>query len=522
MLKRTAGGLLACLVFLLLALAGCGGEPGGGIFRYDMQAIPASLDPQLASSESETLILANVFEGLTALGPDGEAVPACAERIEVSADGLVYTFPLREGLVWSDGSPLTAADFVFGLRRLFEEGFPSPHAEEYAAIQNAPEILAGVRPAADLGVSAPDERTVRIVLSAPDADFPALLAQSPAMPCQEAFFREQKGRYGRDSQNLLYNGPFYVRSWTAESVSLRRNERYRAPVAADGVNLYAGRGDAVDRFLAGESDACLVPYHRLSNSGTGGEDYLYHQSWALLFQFDRPALSSEEVRAALLGVFPEDRFSSLLPASVRAATSLIPSGARLSGTPWSELSGGASPAARPADPKQAFYAALSAMDLEKLPKTTLLVPDVEPGTEIGSAMQRAWQTELSAYINMEPLAYDELIRRVAAGDFDLAIAPVPASGSNPADVLRYFLGGTGEEDGGRLAALLAPAGRREEPAETVRRYQQAEQLLIDRYEAYPLFEAPSLFLTREGTAGIVYSPATGAVLFSAARLVKDS
>ena len=162
------------------------------------------------------------------------------------------------------------------------------------------------------------------------------------------------------------------------------------------------------------------------------------------------------------------------------------------------------------------------MDLEKLPKTTLLVPDVEPGTEIGSAMQRAWQTELSAYINMEPLAYDELIRRVAAGDFDLAIAPVPASGSNPADVLRYFLGGTGEEDGGRLAALLAPAGRREEPAETVRRYQQAEQLLIDRYEAYPLFEAPSLFLTREGTAGIVYSPATGAVLFSAARLVKDS
>lgn len=518
--KQTAR-LLACLGCLLLALAGCGGEPGGGIFRYDMQSIPASLDPQLASSESETLILANVFEGLTALDAGGEAVPACAERIEVSADGLVYTFPLREGLVWSDGSPLTAADFVFGLRRLFDEGFPSPHAEEYASIQNAPEILAGTRPAADLGVSAPDERTVRIVLSAPDADFPALLAQSPAMPCQEAFFREQKGRYGRDSQNLLYNGPFYVRSWTAESVSLRRNERYRAPVAADGVNLYAGRGDAVDRFLAGESDACLVPYHRLSDSGAGGEDYLYHQSWALLFRFDRSALSSEEVRAALIGVFPEDRFSSLLPGSVRAAASLVPSGARLSGTPWSELSSGASAAARPADPKQTFYAALSAMGLEKLPRTTLLVPDVEPGTEIGSAMQHAWQTELSAYINMEPLAYDELIRRVAAGDFDLAIAPIPATGNSPADVLRYFLGGTGEEDDGSLAALLAPAGRREEQAETVRRYQQAEQLLIDRYAVYPLFEAPSLFLTREGAAGIAYSPATGAVLFSAAHLTED-
>lgn len=512
-MHKSASGLVFCLFCFLLLLAGCGGN-AGGIFRYDIARPPASLDPQIAVSESEALILANLFEGLTVLTPDGEAALACAERMEVSADGLTYTFTLREGLLWSDGTPLTAADFVFGLRRLFDEGFPSPYAEEYAAILNAPEILAGTRPADELGVSAPDERTVRIVLSSPDSDLPALLAQNPAMPCNEAFFREQKGRYGRDGQNLLYNGPFVVKNWTGESVSLRRNERYRLPVLADGVNFYAGRGDAVDRFLAGESDACLIPYHRLADLGAEGEDYLYDQSWTLLFQFDHAALSNEKIRAAMLAAFPENRFASLLPPSVRSSSSLIPADARLSGIPWSELAGAPASPTGSAEPRQAFYAALEEMGLEKLPKITLLVPDFAPGAAIGSAMQRAWQTELSAYVNMEPLPYSELTARVAAGEFDLAIVPTPAAGNQPADLLRYFLDGA--EGTERLSALLTPPEGQEEPSAAARRLEEAEQLLLDHSAAYPLFDAPSLFLMQDGVGGVVYSAPTGTVLFAGA------
>lgn len=113
-----------------------------------------TIDPQFASGSSAYTIIENVFEGLTRLDDAGEPLGACAERWEVSPDGLTYTFHLREGLVWSDGSPLTARDFAFALRRLFGST-PAPGAADFAVIRNAGEILAGKLPASSLGVQAP-------------------------------------------------------------------------------------------------------------------------------------------------------------------------------------------------------------------------------------------------------------------------------------------------------------------------------------------------------------------------------
>lgn len=110
-LFRQISVLLLCTA--LFFLTSCGGKEEIKALSYDLSEKPQTIDPQFASGSSAYTIIENAFEGLTRLDDAGEPFGACAERWEVSLDGLTYTFHLREGLVWSDGSPLTAQDFAF-------------------------------------------------------------------------------------------------------------------------------------------------------------------------------------------------------------------------------------------------------------------------------------------------------------------------------------------------------------------------------------------------------------------------
>ncbi|MEG1850193.1 MAG: ABC transporter substrate-binding protein, partial [Oscillospiraceae bacterium] len=114
-MRRAAAALLALCV--LLISSGCSKQADGGTLRFDLARAPETIDPQFAASGSSLMVVVNAFEGLTRRTPAGEIQPACAERWDVSPDGKTYTFTLREGLQWADGSPLLAEDFVFAFRR---------------------------------------------------------------------------------------------------------------------------------------------------------------------------------------------------------------------------------------------------------------------------------------------------------------------------------------------------------------------------------------------------------------------
>ena len=104
---------------------------------------PDTLDPQRSRTDASFNIQRDLFEGLTAVGPDGDAVPAAAESWTVSADGLEYTFRLREGLRWSNGDPVVAGDFVAGMRRLVDPATASPYAMVLEPVVNASAIVSG-------------------------------------------------------------------------------------------------------------------------------------------------------------------------------------------------------------------------------------------------------------------------------------------------------------------------------------------------------------------------------------------
>ena len=156
---------------LLVALLLCGliaTAQAGGVLRSGHPGEPDSLDPHVAVAAPALVVNNDLFESLLTLDARGRPVPGAAERYEVSADGLTYTFTLRRGLTYSDGRPITAADFVWSMRRLAD---PATAGTGLAAwidlIEGGRAVLRGERPPESLGVSATDTRTVRIRLALP-------------------------------------------------------------------------------------------------------------------------------------------------------------------------------------------------------------------------------------------------------------------------------------------------------------------------------------------------------------------
>lgn len=201
---------------------------------------PETLDPQRAAGVSTGNILRDLDEGLTAIGPGGDALPAAAERWEVDADGLRWIFHLRDGARWSNGDAVTADDFVAGLRRTVDPATGSGYARMLDVIANAGAVASGRLAAVQLGVEALDARTLQIRLALPAPYLPGLLSHPSTFPVHRPSLRE----YGRDFARpgrLVSNGAYRLVEWSVQSrVVLERNRYYwnNAETAIDTVVYY--------------------------------------------------------------------------------------------------------------------------------------------------------------------------------------------------------------------------------------------------------------------------------------------
>ena len=192
--------LITAAVFVFLC-AGCGSRYQDAIIYFEIPERPSTLDPQTASTDSELVIVSNIFEGLLRKNAGGAIVCGVCESFEY--ENLTYTFKLREDAVWSNEEPLAADDFVFALRRAVTPSTKAPFASRLFCIENAESIYTGKASPDSLGVSAPDSRTLIIKLAYEDKDFEETLTTSVAMPCNEKFFTESGGKYGLTAEYTL-------------------------------------------------------------------------------------------------------------------------------------------------------------------------------------------------------------------------------------------------------------------------------------------------------------------------------
>ena len=324
----------AAITLLALTLAACGGGSDRNATSAPPPAVkedvttltrgngpePDTLDPQRARTDAAFNILRDAFEGLTAIGPDGGTVPAAASSWTVSSDGLEYTFQLRAGLRWSNGDALVAGDYVAGMRRLVDPATASPYAQIFESVANAAAITRGEKPPTELGVSAPDDRTVVIRLQNPAPYLLGLLAQPGTFPVHGPSLAANGAEFARPGR-MVSNGAFVLEDWVVGShVVARRNTHYwnDAATRLEHVRFvhHADAGTEFRQYRAGQLDITYgVPPQQFAwiRQNLGVELHLAPQLSVYYYGFnltrppfkDRPGL-----RRALSLVIDRDRLTS--------------------------------------------------------------------------------------------------------------------------------------------------------------------------------------------------------------------
>ena len=261
MKKKLVAVILVAAMALGLVACGSGsgsGSEGGGEaaaekeLKVQVGPNPETLDPALNSAVDGGNMLLHAFECLLTVNQDGALQPGCAETWETSEDGLTWTFHLREGLKWSDGSDLTANDFVYSWKRVCDPQVAAPYAETVLGmVKGYDKAIEGDLDA--LAVSAPDDATLVVELTAPCTFFGSLAAFATLSPVQQATIDANGDAWATAPETYVSNGPFYMTEFELGShITFTKNPNYWD---ADAIKL-----DKLTFMLMEDSNAAYSAY----------------------------------------------------------------------------------------------------------------------------------------------------------------------------------------------------------------------------------------------------------------------
>lgn len=245
----------------LLALNGAAIAPALAevVYNRGSAAEPESVDPHKTSTVYEAHILRDLFQGLVMQDKDANLIPGAAESWTVSDDGTVYTFKLRANGLWSDGSPVTAEDFVYAFHRLEDPATGAEYASMLYPVKNAEEVNTKGGKAEEMGVKAIDATTLEVTLKAPTPYFLEMLTHQAAYPVNKASI-DKMGADWIKPDNLVSNGAYTLAEWVPnDHLKLVKNPKFwdASTVMIDTVNYIPteDRSSAMKRFEAGELDS---------------------------------------------------------------------------------------------------------------------------------------------------------------------------------------------------------------------------------------------------------------------------
>lgn len=285
---------------------------GDKVLNVMVEVEVESLDPQVATDGTSFEVIADYTDGLTQMDADGAAIPAIAESWDVSEDGTVYTFHLRQDANWSNGEPVTADDFIFAWQRAVDPALASEYSymlSDIGQVKNAAAIIAGEMDKSELGVKAIDSKTLEVTLEVPVSYFLSLMYFPTFYPVNQAFFESlAEGTFGTSPETVLSNGAFVLTSYepAALSFSLTKNADYydADKVQLDGLNYQVIKdsqqaymsyqnGDLDIVMLSGDQVEQVEGDPELMITGAG---YL----WYLTLNMAKvPALNNQNMRLAL-------------------------------------------------------------------------------------------------------------------------------------------------------------------------------------------------------------------------------
>ena len=461
---------------------------------------PDTLDPHKTIGAMGLVIEFDLFEGLMTYDAAGGLIWGAAQSMKRSEDGLTYRYTLRDGLTWSDGTPLTSKDFVYSFRRIFDPETASIYPSLYYSLANGRAVNTRELAPTELGVSSPDPSTIIFTLDTPVAFFPNLVGLLGALPVPRHIIEEYGAEWTRP-ENIVSNGPFLLaKRQPNEFIRLEKNERYHdaASVEIDQLTYYPieNQETAFRRFRAGE-------LHMISSYPPNKIDWIQENIPETLhisprmatsfvyFNTEEAPFSDTRVRQALsLAINREIITGQLLRnGSTPALSAVSPEVSNHTSQTFDWL-------ARPFAERQIEARRLlqEAGFTDDAPLTaTLVYYTQEEQKLIAIALQGMWR-EIGVAAEISNLEFRAFYRKRQNGDFQMLMSQTRPGFDDPIAFLTQFESGNirrgnnpSRYTNGAFDALIEESTRTLEPARRHALLEEAERTILADHPVAPLF-----------------------------------
>jgi oligopeptide transport system substrate-binding protein len=521
--------LAVALAVVAATLVACNSDGGGGEgasnelaadqeLRIRIIGDPSSLDPQLAAYAEEISVVKQLFTGLFAYDEDLNVVPALAldvpttENGGISDDGLTYTINMRGDAVWSDGTLVTAHDFVYAFQRLFdpEAGGQGYYSGFYTAIEGAGEFMAGQGSAEAVGVTAIDDDTLQIKLVSPQPTLPTLLALWPASPLRQDVI-EAHGAAWTEPGNMVSNGPFVLADYTPQdSIVLEANAAYvgdEEPTLQRMVyRIIPDDGAALIAYENGEIDMTAIPLPDAARFEGDSEQLRFEQLETYALQYNNTATPFDDalVRKAFSQAIDREAYVAQVLQGVGAAgTGWLPPG-----MPGYDSSVGSDLGFDP-EAAQATLAEAGYPNGDGFPSVTLTVGNLEPFIVAAEFIQAQLSENLGIDVEIETLDEAAFGESYQTGDFQVVWQSWFADYADPENFLAQQFATDGAFNvfgysNPQVDELLSQAAATLDQTERLALYSQAHETIIAGDQAVtPIYYPERNYLVKQHVGGLI-------------------
>ncbi len=482
-------------------------------FTYSTIDEISSLDPQIVEDVSGSNVARDLFEGLLNQDAEGNLVPGVAESWEANDEKNLYTFHLRDNAKWSDGTPVTANDFVYAWRRLADPKTASPYSwfAEIMAIDGVGPVLAGEADPSTLGVKAIDDHTFQVKLSASLPYFAAMTTHPSTFPTPQAVI-EKFGTDWTKPENIVSNGAYVL----TEHIPNERMVRERNPMYWDNEHTVIDKtvllvindeNAAHTRYLAGELDLGPVPtgqYKRLkaeypdeTHSVPSLCTYYYNYN---MRDSGPEALKDVRVRQALSYAIDRSIITdNILQAGQIPAFTFTP-GATAGFTVPKVAFGEMTQAER--DAKAVELLAAAGYGKDNPLKVEVLYNTSEGHKKIAIAITQMWKQKLGVEATLANMEWKTFLQNKSEGNFDVARAGWCGDYNEASTFLDLLTTDSGYNDSKysnpEVDRLMAEAKTMDDPSAN---YTKVEEIIAEDMPVIPVYHYASVLMLKPNVKG---------------------
>lgn len=510
---------------VFLALAMCLGmfaahAAEDGVLSVAVGSEIKTLVPWAASETQAFLVNNQAQEGLFRMDENNQPQPALCDTYEVSDDKLTYTFHLRDGIQWSNGEPVTAADFVFAWLKQMSIDATNGYSfimNDTAGIVNGAEYNAGEVDASQVGVQALDDQTLQVQLKRPTPFFLSLTTMIMFFPVNEAFYNEQGDKFALAPENMLYCGPYVITEYDpAVGVTFEKNPNYwdkdNVHIEKARVRVMKDANASLNAYQVGDlSQVSLSSVNVMANQDSPEfSRQVDFRTTYIQFNLTDPVMSNVNIRKAIsMAIDRETLVNMVLADGSAAGTGLIADGMNGDGThTFRELNGDVAIF----DPEQAKE--LYAKGVEELgaapEQVTLLIADDTTSGSVATYIQSQLDQNLGLKMVIDTKTMQGRGELMDANNYQFGLTAWGADYDDAMTYLDLWINGTpyrGNYSDETYIGLITAAQNETDTAVRLQDLLDAERKLVEEdMVVAPIYHRGSATLTKSNLKGLISHP----------------